>query len=160
MSSKEIRSIVKDVVEDVLQRGAGTTISDISEEVIELHPQIFLEYGDSLARNGLNRMIHRLLRNASEGESDNPSDQLALPGFTIPAAISYKDGEDIRWIASRKAKWEHIVKTDDLKAANIESARKNRKRWLEIMDYLRPAMESSPDMTLEEAVRVLSEAAS
>lgn len=102
----------------------------------------------------------RLLRKASEGESDNPNDQLALPGFTMPAAISYKDGEDVRWIASRKAKWEHIVKTDDLKLESIESATKNRKRWLEVMDYLRPVMEDKPEMTLEEAVRILSEAAS
>ncbi len=143
---KKLTEVIAQELEAVMGTGSFD-ISDVVSRIRDRDPESVAAEADRLVNAGLARRIKELLR-GMEDEGDSDDGRL----FGLPRAIAFPIGDEIHYIDTELARWEHLRGARDLRRLNVERAEHRLNVMDQVMALVEPAMVANPELTLGEAL--------
>lgn len=147
-------SALSDVATEILsQPGSRPQIDDIVAAAHEQHGDLFSAEADRLMWSSARRIVKDILHKLTVDDTA----QLALPGLKLPSAIAISDGTGgVYYVQAKQATWPELLAGETTRVENVAAARLKLRDYREVLDRLRPVMESRPSITVTDAAQELA----
>lgn len=149
MSTSNLREAIRHAAEEAL-KGGPQRIEDVVAIVEGSYPELIEAEAERLIHDRVKSLAKEELR----WRSNEDSDQEALPGLRLPAAIPVEqENGDIYYVLTEQAVWSDLQAGIHLRVQNIVRAERRREAYLSAIDRLRPWMEKHPRCTVGKALQ-------
>lgn len=152
-----LHSILAETTHALLDSDFRITATDVVERARKNNEAIFAAETDKLVMDAARRIVKEILRDLTQDDHAASDDQVILPGLVLPSAIAVEDeGGNFYYVKAQKATRQELQAGRAQRVSNVLRAQKRLDQYDETLELLLPLMDDD-DMTVEDAVRLLSE---
>lgn len=150
-----ITSILRECATDLLDTEPSITVEQVVGCAYRRHGDDFAAESERLVLASAKSIVRELLRDLSDDEDDA---QLSLPGMAFPSAICVQTPDGTYYVRTDKATWPELIAGRDVRATNVERAAAKLAIYDASLEKLREVMEQTTDLTVADALSILSHA--
>lgn len=151
-----VTAVLRECATDLLDTEEHVTVEQVIGCAYRRHSDTFADAAEQLVLASARTIVAKLMRDLAE----NDDEQLAFPGLAgLPSAIAVPTDDGTYYVRSDKATWPELLVGRQLRADNVEAARRKLDAYNETLEVLRPFMEADANLTVADAMSLVERAA-